>query len=202
MGSWPAFPYRSWALWADSAVGHEPWSGELLGTPKLYPQPQASRLILTQTPIQRGQDGLPGPGKSTVRSIRQQMGRRGGCLCGVRYLGVREGLCHCHFFSAFPLSLLGRLMPTIPQPGSLGARQTWAFLSLLSCPVVSESFATPWIEIFQARVLERVAISFPQGVLTYPGIELQVDSLPLSLWRNPLKCPYLGVYTILQQFPS
>ena len=34
---------------------------------------------------------------------------------------------------------------------------------LLSCPVMFDFFATPWIGIFQGRILESVAISFLQG---------------------------------------
>ena len=97
--------------------------------PKLYPQPQASRLILTQTPIQHGQDGLPGPGKSTVCSIWQH-GQKRGLLVRGTVSGSQGGPLSPSLL--FPLSLLGRLMPIIPQPGSLGARQTWAFLLLLS----------------------------------------------------------------------
>ena len=42
-------------------------------------------------------------------------------------------------------------------------------LFLFSCPVMSDSFATPWIGIFQARILEWVAISFLQRIFLTQG---------------------------------
>ena len=68
-------------------------------------------------------------------------------------------------------------------------------LFLFSCPVMSDSFATPWIGIFQARILERVAISFLQRIFLTQGSNphllpaspaLQANSLSLSHWGSPL----------------
>ena len=66
-------------------------------------------------------------------------------------------------------------------------------LLLFSCPVVSDSFMTPWIEIFQARILEKVAISFIQGIFPTQGFNLsllcllfwQANSLPLFHQGSP-----------------
>ena len=66
------------------------------------------------------------------------------------------------------------------------------FLFLFSRPVLFGCFVTPWIGIFQARILECVSIFFPQSI--FPTQEsnpcllpespaLQADSLPLNhLW--------------------
>ena len=45
----------------------------------------------------------------------------------------------------------------------------WLLLLLFSHLVVSDSFATPWIGITQARMLEWVAISFLQGIFLTQG---------------------------------
>ena len=46
----------------------------------------------------------------------------------------------------------------------------WTLLLLFSHLVVSDSFATPWIGIIQARILEWVAISFLQGIFLTQGL--------------------------------
>jgi len=57
-----------------------------------------------------------------------------------------------------------------------------------------DSFAIPWIGVFQARILEWVATSFLQGIFPTQGLNLyllsafpalQADSLLLSYWGSP-----------------
>ena len=55
--------------------------------------------------------------------------------------------------------------------GDLVAGTCLPSLLLFSCPGMSNSFATPWIGVFQARILEWVAISFLQG--TFPTLGLK-----------------------------
>ena len=50
----------------------------------------------------------------------------------------------------------------------------WTLLLLFSHLVVSDSFATPWIGITQARILEWVAISFLQGIFLTQGLNLHL----------------------------
>ena len=91
-------------------------------------------------------------------------------------------------------------------------------LLLFSCPVMSLETQIPWIEIFQAIILEWVAISFFQGI--FPTQELtpsllpaspalQVDSLLLSPWGSPkptivtlLKVEFHGMYIIYKKDPK
>ena len=61
---------------------------------------------------------------------------------------------------------------------------TWLpSLLLLCCPGMSSSFAPPWIGVFQARILEWVAISFLQG--TFPTLGL---NLHLLVCRQIIYC--------------
>ena len=50
----------------------------------------------------------------------------------------------------------------------------YVLLLLFSRPVMPDSFATPWIGIFQARILEWAVISFLQGIFLTQGLNLHL----------------------------
>ena len=119
------------------------------------------------------------------------------CLLPLRYIYIYSAECLCNFFFKWLQNLEELLLLLM---------HAWVHAkSLQSCPTLCNPMmcsppGSSVCGVFQARILEWVAISFPKGSIPTQGSNpslqhWQVDSLPLShqespvSWLPPCFCP-------------